>query len=437
MIHRTRAQRRAFAGIATAFTLATFLSAPTAAPAAEPAGENAVLVWDQRAEYAIWDIAAQAPYVTRRSFAMVHGAVYDAVNAIDGTRYQPLIAAPHATGRESVDAAVATAAYRVLDSLFPAQHDRLANEYSAYLAAITDGRSKQSGVEVGARAATAMITARTDDGAFGPQTWTVGTRPGEWRPTPPLFLSDAAWVGHVRPFVIPNRSMFRTSGPPALTSRAYARDVNEVKTIGSATSTVRTQDQTEAAIWWHDRRLTEWEMKREVATTQRLSVSDTARLFALVDVATADTGIACFAEKEFWNFWRPVTAIRLADTDENPGTTADPQWSSLLITPPFPDYTSGHACGTSAMMATLRHFFGRDDISFGAYSADSGTRRTFTSFTQARDEVNQARVWGGVHFRSADLQGSKLGEQVAKYVIGHAFRPRSAVPHSTSTSTRP
>lgn len=424
MTHRSRARMRTFASVTTALTFATFLTASTAAPAVPATRENAVVAWDQRAEYAIWDIAAQPPYVNRRSFAMVHGAVYDAVNAIDGTRYQPLIAAPRATGRESRDAAVGAAAYRVLDSLFPAQHDRLLSEYTSFLATIPDGRSKQGGVEVGTRAAAAMIAARADDGAFGPQTWKVGTQPGEWRPTPPLFLSDAAWVGHVRPFVIPDADRFRTAGPPALTSKAYARELNEVKTLGSATSTVRTQDQTEAAIWWHDRRLTEWEMKRDVATSQRLGVSDTARLFALTDVTTADTGIACFTEKEFWNFWRPITAVRLADTDGNPATTADPEWNALLITPPFPDYTSGHACGTSALMAVLRHFFGRDDISFSAYSADSGTRRSFTSFTQARDEVNLARIWGGVHFRSADMQGSKLGEQVAAYVIGHAFRRR-------------
>jgi hypothetical protein len=423
MTRRTRTTVRALGAVATTFTLAALLTVPTTAPASADR-PNSVIAWDQRAERAIWDVAGQQPYVTRRSFAMVHGAVYDAVNAIDGNRFQPLISSPPATGRESVDAAVASAAYRVLDSLFPDQRDRLRAEYTEYLATLPDQRSRQSGIEVGRQAAAAMISARAGDGAFGPQTWTVGTRPGEWRPTPPLFLSDAAWVGHVRPFVIPDRSMFSTAGPPALNSRAYARDLNEVKALGSVDSTVRTKDQTESAIWWHDRRLTEWEIKRNVATTQRLGVRDAARLFALVDITTADTGIACFTEKEKWNFWRPVTAVRLADTDGNPWTSPDPEWTSLLVTPPFPDYTSGHACGTSAMMAALRHFFGRDDISFSAYSADSGTRRSFTSFSQARDEVNLARIWGGVHFRSADLQGSRIGEQVAEYVIEHAFRPR-------------
>src|SRR5512142_501329 len=156
MTHRSRARMRTFASVTTALTFATFLTASTAAPAVPAARENAVVAWDQRAEYAIWDIAAQPPYVNRRSFAMVHGAVYDAVNAIDGTRYQPLIAAPRATGRESRDAAVGAAAYRVLDSLFPAQHDRLLSEYTSFLAAIPDGRSKQGGVEVGNRAAAAM-----------------------------------------------------------------------------------------------------------------------------------------------------------------------------------------------------------------------------------------------------------------------------------------
>ncbi|WP_208802076.1 vanadium-dependent haloperoxidase [Microbispora triticiradicis] len=252
----------------------------------------------------------------------------------------------------------------------------------------------------------------------------MGTRPGQWRPAPPAFASDGAWVGHLKPFLIPSASMFRTSGPPALTSRRYARDLNEVKTVGSATSTVRTTDQTQAAIWWHDRHLAEWEIKRQLATRQRLDTLQVARMFAMVDLAEIDATIACFDEKAAWNLWRPVTAIRLADTDGNPETAADPAWTPLLVTPPHPDYTSGHTCFTAASMSALRHFFGRDDIPFSGYSADSGTTRYFRGFSQALAEVVDARVWGGVHTRTADERGAQIGARVTAYMAAHYFTPR-------------
>ncbi|MEV0825141.1 vanadium-dependent haloperoxidase [Nonomuraea rubra] len=398
-------------------------------PAAYASGDalaapNPVVVWDRNAQTAIYEVAGQPPQVAGRSFAMVHGAVYDAVNAIAGTPYQPYLAAPRATGRESASAAVATASHLVLNALFPAQQDRLRAEYDEALAEIPDGGAKQEGIAIGTRTATAMIAARKDDGAFGDQTWPVGTLPGQWRPAPPAFASDGAWVGHVKPFVIPSASMFRTSGPPALTSRRYARDMNEVKEIGSATSTVRTADQTQAAIWWHDRRLTEWEIKRQLATTQRLDTLRAARMFAMTSLAEADATIACYNEKAAWNFWRPVTAIRLAGTDGNPATSPDPGWTPLLVTPPHPDYTSGHTCFTAASMSALTHFFGRDDISFSGHSADSGTTRHFRSFSQALVEVIEARVWGGIHTRSADVAGAGIGKNVTAYVVAHEFRPR-------------
>jgi hypothetical protein len=253
------------------------------------------------------------------------------------------------------------------------------------------------------------------DGAFGPATWTVGTAPGQWRPTPPTNAADGAWVGDMRSFVIPRNDMFRTAGPPALTSAQFTGDLSEVRALGGATSTVRTQDQTEAAIWWHDRRLGEWEIKRQLASTQHLSTLQTARMFAMADVANADSLIACFNEKKYWSFWRPVTAVQ---------ESGDPTWMPLLITPPFPDYTSGHTCSTATVMAALRAFFGRDDIPFSAYSADSGTVRHFTSFSSALAEVVEARIWGGVHFRTADVEGAEIGNGVARYVLSHEFKRR-------------
>jgi hypothetical protein len=338
--------------------------------------------------------------------------------------YQPYLIAPSARRGSSVDAAVAAAAAGVLVALFPARADTVRTQYDAALAAIANGPGKRGGITVGERSAAAMIAARTGDGAFGTGAWNVGTAPGQWRPTPPGYAQDGAWFGDLRPFVIPDAAMFRTAGPPALTSRAYAEDLNEVKAVGSVTSTVRTLDQTQSAIWWHDRRLTEWAMKRQLAETQQLSTLQTARMFAMVDITNVDALIACYSEKKFWNFWRPVTAVQQADADGNPATTGDPSWMPLLVTPPFPDYTSGHTCSFSAITRTWQRFFGRDDIATSAYSADSGTVREFGSFSSALAEVVEARIWGGVHFRAADVEGVKIGNGTARYVLAHEFQPR-------------
>jgi hypothetical protein len=422
---RTRRPRlRAALAASVALASSLILGLPVAgvsalSPASAASAPNSVIIWDSNAQTAIWDVARQQPNDQGRSFAVVHGAIYDAVNAIAGTPYQPYLVAPAARRTDSMDAAVATAAYQTLAWMFPGQQTSLQTQYSQSLAVIPDGASKRGGIMVGGQAAAAMIAARTNDGAFGPQTWVVGTQPGQWRPTPPTFASDGAWTGHVKPFLIPSASMFRTAGPPALTSAHYARDINEVKAIGAVNSTVRTPDQTQAAIWWQDRHLSEWEIKRQIATNQHLNTLQAARMFAFVDLIGADSGIACFNEKEAWMRWRPVTAIQLADTDGNPATVADPTWMPLLVTPPHPDYTSGHTCFTAATMGALAYFFHTDKMSFSAYSADSGTTRHFTSFSQALAEVIDARVWGGIHTRTADVQGAKIGGQVLRYVARH------------------
>ncbi|UMP07257.1 vanadium-dependent haloperoxidase [Amycolatopsis sp. EV170708-02-1] len=383
---------------------------------------NAVIAWNLHAQNAIYEVARQSPTAATRSFAIAQGAVYDAVNAIAGTPYEPYLIAPHSRPGDSTPAAVATAAYRTLVWLFPAQADSLRTQYEESLAAIPDGHSKRGGIAVGQATATAMIDARRNDGAFSDATWPVGTAPGQWRPTPPGFLQVGAWFATLKPFIV-NPGRYRTPGPPALNSAAYARDLNEVKALGSATSTTRTPDQTEAAIWWDDPRVVEWSIKRRLATAHRLGTLQTARLFAMVDVATADALIACYKEKKRWSFWRPVTAIPLADTDGNPATDADPAWTPVRITAPSAEYPSGHACFTAATTTALREFFGRDDLSFSAHSTDSGTTRHYHSLSQAMAELNQARIWAGVHYRFATKDGHQLGATVARDVLDHAFGP--------------
>jgi len=230
--------------------------------------------------------------------------------------------------------------------------------------------------------------------------------------------------------------MLRTDGPNALTSTAYAEDFNEIKELGSLTSVTRTPDQTDAAIFWQDHAVALWNrIFRTLATSQGLNIVDSARLFAMENLAAADSQIGGWNDKYYWQSWRPITAIREADTDGNPNTAPDSTWlplfdpgtsvcnPPLLVTPPFPEHPSGHACATSAFVHTLQNFFRTDKIGFSAFSNKSCTTRSFDRFSEALKEVIDARVWAGIHFRTADTQGAVLGKKVAHYLEKHYFQP--------------
>lgn len=229
-----------------------------------------------------------------------------------GRPYEPLVSAPRSRPGDSTAAAVAAATHDTLLWLFPGQAESLNARYDEALAAIPDGRAEDGGVAVGRAAAAAMTESRRDDGFDPTAPWTVGTEPGEYRLTPPGYVNVGAWVPNLKPFVVPDAACLPGQAPPTLTGAAWARDLNEVKSLGAATSTVRTEDQTEAAIWWDDPRMVEWSITRQLADARRLSSLRTARLLAMVYVASADTLIACYKAKAHWNFWRPVTAIPLA-----------------------------------------------------------------------------------------------------------------------------
>jgi hypothetical protein len=368
------------------------------------------------------------------STAMVQGAVYDAVNAIAGG-YEPYLPTPSADPMFSQDAAAATAAFLVTKSLVPSKAADLQKQYDASLAAIHDGPAKAGGVAVGTAAANAMLAARQNDGRGGPFTFTFGTEPGQWRVSPPSTLPEPTpWVGNVTPFLVPDAAMLRTKGPNALTSRAYARDLNEVKSVGSLTSTTRTADQTMAAIFWQTQPGPLWGgLTTALSERAGLSLSENARLFAMVALAEADAAIGCWNDKYYWNFWRPIDAIRNADADGNRLTTADPSWLPLfdpstpttppLVTPVFPDHPSGHSCITGATMSVLSRFFGTDRMSIDVFSSRfPGVARHFDRFSDVTAEVVSARVWGGIHFRTADEQGVRLGEKVARWERKHYFQ---------------
>src|SRR6266487_3112555 len=410
---------------------------------------DAVTDWNLIASNAIVVAGGQPPPVSALSFAMVQAAVYDAVNAIDRT-HQPYLPEPPSNPTDSKEAAAATAAFRVLvgfpdlPGLFPAQLPTLQPQYDAYIANLPDNPpgSRAAGITIGETTARAMLEARLNDGRFGPPPQLYPPAPGIWRPTPPNFANDPApWVANVLPFLVPSAEMLRTDGPNALTSADYAEDFNEVKELGSLTSITRTTDQTDAAIFWQDHAVALWNrIFRTLATSQGLDIVESARLFAMENLAAADSQIGGWNDKHYWQSWRPITAIREADTDGNPASEADPAWlplfdpatavcnPPLLVTPPFPEHPSGHACASSAFVHTLQDFFRSDRIGFSAFSNKSCTTRSFARFSHALKEVIDARVWAGIHFRTADKQGAVLGKKVAHYMTRHYFQPNRRHP---------
>jgi PAP2 superfamily len=413
--------------IVTAATVALF-----AWPAA--ARGDAVTDWNGYANTAIFSTGAPA-HSAVLSTAMVQGAVYDAVNAIAGG-YQPYLPTAPADPAYSQDAAAATAAYRVVVALVPAQAATLQARYIESLGAIPDGPAKTGGIGVGEAAAAAMLAARQGDGRGGAFEFQFGTAPGEWRKSPPLFAVDPApWVGNVRPFLLPNAEMLRSRGPNRLTSGAYARDYNEVKSLGSLTSTTRTADQTMAAIFWQAQPGALYGgVMRSLSARYGLSTAENARLYAMSSLAAADGSIACWNDKYYWNFWRPIDAIHDGASDGNRRTEGDPSWKALfdpatatvpaLTTPGFPDHPSGHGCVSGGALSAIRAFFGTDKIAFDVTSSRfPGQPRHFESFSDAIEEVIDARVWGGIHFRTADTQGAQIGLKVARWERRNFFRP--------------
>jgi hypothetical protein len=394
------------------------LTAPSVARA------DTVTQWNQNATTALMVTAGQGPQLSVPHMAMVQGAVYDAVNAIDGGHEGYLLTSRVATPFDSKEAAAATAAYRVLLNLVPAQQAVLDAQYAASLAAIPDGSAKTRGIAVGGAAAAAMIAARTDDGRFGAYRFPVGTGAGQWRPVLPAFVNDpAAWLKDVRPFLIKSGTQFQSDDPLSLTSKKYAREFNEVKSVGSATSTTRTADQTLAARYWAENPPATWSrVFRTLASQEALSLVDNARFFAMLYMTGADALITVWNDKARDPFWRPITAIREADADGNPDTVADPAWLPLIPTPPYPEHSSGHSGLSGAFAATLQDFFRTDRIGW-TDTNNGGLTRSFTRFSQAIDEIVDARVWSGIHFRTADEQGAEIGSQVARYRDMHYFEP--------------
>ncbi len=428
---RPTAKRWLSVPMVIALIAASMLIPATSAASHEP--KDMVLEWNVNAVNAISNAPdaatpglGQPPPLAPIHLAMVHGAIYDAVMAIVDTHEPYLRNGLNARRSSSQAAAVAAAAHGVLVGLTPttltAVKTSLDKLYAASLAKIRNGTAKQRGIKVGKAAAAAMLANRVKDGRFGTYMFPVGTQPGQWRLVPPQNANSFAWVSLVKPFTLRRADQYRIGPPFALTSADYAREFNEVKSLGGATST-RTPAQAQIASWAS---VNPFSMVnrglRDIAAKRHLSTSQQARLFVMTSMSTADALIACWENKDHWLFWRPQTAIQQADFDGNPATVADPNWTSLAANPGYPDPPSGFNCLVSGAMNAARAYFGTNRMTFDLTSVGaSPVTRHYTRLTGPIKDAIDGRVLIGIHFRRADVQGAWLGEKVAHWVSRHYF----------------
>lgn len=373
------------------------------------------------------------PPAASRQLAMLHAAIFDAVNGIH-PRYQQYLVAPAVRPYASPEAAAIAAAHDVLAALHVNRAALFAAQRDAALQALPDNLRKTAGVAWGASVARQILAARANDGATASVSYPGSTTPGLWRPTisfggvvRPALLPQ--WGG-VTPFVLTNGAQFRPGPFPALTSAQYADEVHMVQALGASTGSTRTAEQTEIAQFWGYGPGTatppgHWNQIAVAALGNgRRDLVDVARTFALLNLAMADAAISSWECKYHFGIWRPITAIQLADQDGNPATHPDPNWQPLLPTPPFPEYTSGHSTFSAAAAVALAAAFGRDRVRFTVESDDlPGVLRSYDSFSQAAWESGLSRIYGGIHFWSGNVGGLAGGAHVGAFVVARALRP--------------
>ena len=455
------ARRRSVWFVATAVGALLGALGVVGASAAPPATADATAVtqWNQIAVSTLTGIpvpalglpgpAGGAPPASQINMGMVQGAVYDAVNAITPKHHRPYLLNRRFGNTASDEAAVATAAYLVLKNIVGTVPQSIASftpamraamlasletQYNAAKDAIPNSPFKRMGINAGTAAAQAMIDARKDDGRFGPSQFVPNPNPGYFdlvAPNGTVALDPTPWVGGVKPFLMQSSSQFRSAGPLALNSPAYTAEFNEVKALGGdgvVTPSARIPSQTYIAKWWQSNPVASWnDVARQLIARNHLDAADSARLLAMQNLAAADAAINDWNDKYHFSFWRPFQAIRRAADDGNSATSPDLTWTPLL-TAPYPDHVSGHLGLDGSHTGVLRMFFG--DAPAGGYQITSvfvnpggPATRTFSSFNQTLDELVEARIWAGLHFRTADVQGRQLGTNVANFAAANYFEP--------------
>ncbi|WP_405470291.1 vanadium-dependent haloperoxidase [Streptomyces canus] len=419
----TKATQHALGLLAGLVALALGTTPWTAATAApqQRTGAQVILDWSETAVATVHTDAKKPAAEQFLYYGFVDAAVYNAVVGIEG-RYTPYKWHERGPRHASSEAAAAAAAHRVLLTYFPASQARLDAAYTASLARIPDGRAEKQGVRFGERAAARIVRLRENDGRDARVTYDKPPAPGVWRPTPPANAPFAVpWLGKVRPMLLDSPDRFLPGPPPALASKTYTRDFAEVKAIGAKNSVRRTPAQTETARFFSDVLPVQFQAAyRGYVARHGLDLVDAARLFAATGTATADAAITAWNAKLTYGQWRPITAIRLADSDGNPATTPDPAWQPLLDTPPYPDWVSGHNINDGAVMSVLNRLTG-GHVDFRISSAVTGTTRTYADAAAYNRDVVDARVWVGVHFRSSDVVAVRTGGRIGAWAMAHYF----------------
>lgn len=388
---------------------------------------DAVTDWNEIAESTVIE-ATPDPFLQTRSTAIAQVAVFEAVNAVVGG-YEPYLGTVTAAPGASPEAATIAAAHRALATLHPDQAAELDALRTEALAEIPDGPCKQAGVAVGEAAAAAVLAARENDGSDDDTPYVPGTRPGQYRPTPPDHTpAFRPGLGSVTPFAIRSAVRFRVRPPPPLRSGRYARDYDEVKRVGdvdSGDSGERPHDRADVARFYAVADAPLWsDAARQVSKAQGRTLAENARTFALLNIAIFDAVVACFDSKYFYDYWRPVTAIRLGDTDGNRRTGADGGWLSYVFTPPFPSYPSGHATFGGAARHVLEQLLGEDGHAIVlTHPQVPDIVLHYGSWKQIADDIDDGRVYGGVHYRFDQEAGARQGRRVGRYVLRHSLRP--------------
>jgi hypothetical protein len=393
---------------------------------------NAVVQWNRTLLLIVRTPGAQSPTVhPTRSFAIMHAAIYDAVNAIDRTHRPYLVRLTGVPRSASQDAAAVAAAHQVLLKLYPAFKTTLDAALEQSLAQIPDGHDKIDGVRVGQNVANRILAVRSNDGSEAqPIPYVFGTGAGEYQSTPPNFPPQPQFThwSRVTPFALESANQFRPVAPPLLASESYRDAFNQIKSLGIADSTTATGDEALTGRFWNGAIQNYWnEISQTVSVAHRLTTAQNARLFAQLNLSFADDVIAFYDAKYTYNFWRPVTAIRGADADNNPETAADPNWlPEVGKTAPDPSYPGAHAVISAAAAEVLISFFERDGSDFKVTSEVlPGVERSFTSFSSAAEEATLSRIFGGQHFRFDLTAGQRLGREVADFVLDNFLTPLS------------
>jgi hypothetical protein len=423
-MNRTRSLALVFA-LLVLLTTAFGARAPVAH--AQPAsGSEAIIAWNVIARRAAIDVAAQPVPHAQVSLAYVHAAIYDAVVAIKGG-YQPYQVRLARLPDASLDAAIASAAYHVLVYSFPAQQPALDADYAAALAAVADGAPKTAGIAVGQAAAAGLIALRQGDGLGADIGFTMPTPAiGVWQ-LPANQNPQTPWMSRLRPFLIKHPDQFRPGPPPRIGSRAYARDYAEVKDYGGTVSALRTAEQTDAARFWAFHPIAQNNIAyQDLTRAHGFDAVQTARLYAMGNLVGADASIACFDAKYHYLFWRPQFAIPQGDSDGNPATVGDPTWTPLIANPPHAEYPSGHGCNNASQAEVYAAVLGTRRIEVDITSATPGLMQPTRHFAHVKDlvqEIQNVRIWGGLHYRSAAEAGVEVGRKVADYALKRYFLP--------------